>query len=63
VTQGNALASALASSLKSQGFPVRIVASSDRLVRVMVGPYSDQQSLDQAKAALASAGVTVIREW
>ena len=63
VTQGNTFANALAGSLKTAGFPVRIVAAPDGLVRVMVGPYQDQASLDQAKSALATQGITVVREW
>lgn len=63
VTKGDTYASALAASLKEQSFPVRIVAAPDGLVRVMVGPYADAPSLDQGKAALGAAGVTVVRQW
>ncbi|HEV2448142.1 MAG TPA: M56 family metallopeptidase [Candidatus Sulfopaludibacter sp.] len=56
-------ASALSQSLKSRGFENRLIYAADKLARVMVGPYNDPQSLEQAKAALAAAGVRVVRQW
>jgi cell division protein FtsN len=45
------------------GFSAILVSSQDRLVRVMAGPYTGPQSLEQAKAALEAAGFRAIREW
>ena len=54
---------ALSQSLKAQGFANRLILASDQQARVMVGPYDDAQSLEQAKAALTAAGVQVVRQW
>ena len=56
-------ASALSQSLKTRGFENRLIYTADKLARVMVGPYNDAQSLEQARAALTAAGVQVVRQW
>ena len=63
VDSGRASVKVLVGTLSQKGFAFRMAAGSDRLVRVMVGPYSDAQSADLGKAALTAAGVQVVREW
>ena len=63
VGSGSQSANALAQSLKAQGFANRLILAADSQLRVMVGPYNDQRSLEEAKAALAAAGVQVVRQW
>lgn len=63
VGSGNTAANTLAQSLKAEGFANRLIVAADGQARVMVGPYNDPQSLEQAKAALAAAGVQVVRQW
>ena len=59
---GSATAKALVAQLLAKGFHVRLVGTPDD-VFVMVGPYSNQQALDKAKAELESAGVHPLRVW
>jgi beta-lactamase regulating signal transducer with metallopeptidase domain/cell division septation protein DedD len=56
-------ANALAGLLKAKGFSASLLGGQDNLVRVVVGPYPDQQSLDQAKGALEAAGFRAVRVW
>ncbi len=50
--------------LKEKGFnSIRLATSNDKQLRVMVGPYQDAQSLEQAKAALETAGRHPLRTW
>ena len=50
--------------LEDKGFrPLATQMREDNLVRVMVGPYNDPQSLERAKEALQAAGVQPIRTW
>src|SRR5207249_3504133 len=57
-------ANSLVRLLKEKGFSATLVVPvQDNLVRVMVGPYSDAQSLDRAKAALETAGFQAIQTW
>jgi beta-lactamase regulating signal transducer with metallopeptidase domain/cell division septation protein DedD len=56
-------ANALAGLLKAKGFSASLLGGQDNLVRVVVGPYPDAQSLDQAKGALVAAGFRAVRIW
>jgi tetratricopeptide (TPR) repeat protein len=57
-------ANSLAGLLKAKGFRASLLSGTeDNLVRVIVGPYSDQQSLDQAKNSLEAAGFRPVRVW
>jgi hypothetical protein len=50
--------------LKIAGFPAgSAMNGSDSLVRVIVGPYSDDASLADARSKLEAAGYRVIRSW
>ena len=50
--------------LQDKGFHfIRVVSGGDNLVRIMVGPYSDQASLDHAKDELETAGFHPLRVW
>ena len=57
------VANALAGLLKAKGFNTSLLGGQDNQVRVMVGPYSDQQSLDQAKGSIEAAGFRAVRVW
>jgi beta-lactamase regulating signal transducer with metallopeptidase domain len=51
-------------SLEAKGFRAAMIRSGeDHLVRVMVGPYPDQQSLAHAKSEIESAGFVALRVW
>ena len=63
VSDSNMSASALMQFLQGKGFAARLIFPADRQARVMVGPYTDPRSFEQAKSALAAAGVQVVREW
>jgi cell division septation protein DedD len=56
-------ANSLAGLLKAKGFRASVLGGQDNLVRVIVGPYPDQQSLDQAKDSLEAAGFRPVRVW
>jgi beta-lactamase regulating signal transducer with metallopeptidase domain/cell division septation protein DedD len=61
---GEISANALARALREKGFSTSFVKSSeDNLVRVMVGPYSDARSLEQAKTNLERAGFRSVGIW
>jgi cell division septation protein DedD len=45
-------------TLKDKGFPALITAGPNELVRVLVGPYSDVQSMGRARTELEAAGFT-----
>jgi|SRR5271157_531426 len=62
VGDGSATAKALVSQLLDKGFPARLVGIPGG-VYVMVGPFSNQQALDKAKAELEAAGVRPLRVW
>ena len=50
--------------LRDKGFPGLLHSSPvDNQVRVIAGPYFDQQSLNQAKTALETAGFRIMRLW
>jgi tetratricopeptide (TPR) repeat protein len=62
IGDGNATAKDLAGQLRDRGFRAKLVGTPDA-VFVMVGPYSDPQALDNAKAELEAAGVRPLRVW
>jgi beta-lactamase regulating signal transducer with metallopeptidase domain len=62
IGDGSATAKALVAQLLDKGFPARLVGTPDA-VWVMVGPYSNQQALNKAKAELEAAGVRPLRMW
>jgi cell division septation protein DedD len=64
VTGGPNTANALTRLLKEKGFrAVPLASTEDNLIRVMVGPYGDAQSLDRAKTSLEAAGFRAVRIW
>jgi hypothetical protein len=52
----------LARTLKGKGFPVTLTQGPNNLVRVLVGPYKDAQSMGKAKTDLENAGFRPIRK-
>ncbi len=57
-------AKTLLQMLRNGGFSAApLVDAQDNLVRVMVGPYNDTQSLEQAKAEIEKAGFRPLRVW
>ena len=57
-------AMALFRELESKGFRAALFrAREDDLVRVMVGPYFDQLSLEKAKGEIEAAGFHALRIW
>jgi beta-lactamase regulating signal transducer with metallopeptidase domain len=59
---GSETARALLGQLLGKGFRGRLVGTPDA-VFVMVGPYSNQQAVERAKAELEAAGVHPLRVW
>ncbi len=51
-----AQAEIVAKALKDKGFPTSLGPGPNNLVRVLVGPYADTQSLGRAKSELENAG-------
>jgi uncharacterized iron-regulated membrane protein len=51
-----AQAEIVAKALKDKGFPTSLGQGPNNLVRVLVGPYPDTQSLGEAKSKLENAG-------
>jgi cell division septation protein DedD len=51
-----AQAEIVAKALKEKGFPTSLGQGPNNLVRVLVGPYPDTQSLGEAKSKLENAG-------
>jgi cell division septation protein DedD len=43
-------------SLKEKGFPASLGPGPNNLIRVLVGPYTDRETLGKAKAELENAG-------
>jgi cell division septation protein DedD len=52
----------VARALKDKGFPAKMTQGPNNLVRVLVGPYNDTQSLGKAKTELENAGFRPIRK-
>jgi hypothetical protein len=55
-------AEVVAKALKDKGFPASTAPGPNNLMRVLVGPYNDTQSLGRAKTQLESAGFHPIRK-
>jgi cell division septation protein DedD len=52
---------AMRQTLKDKGFPVALTPGTSNLIRVLVGPYADAQSLGKAKTELEKAGFNTVR--
>ena len=61
-TSNRTAAEALQQSLKEKGFPTALGPGPNNLVRVLVGPYSDTQSMGRAKTQLEAAGLHPVRK-
>lgn len=61
-TSNRTAAEALQQSLKDKGFPATLGPGPNNLVRVLVGPYSDTQSMGRAKTQLEAAGLHPVRK-
>ena len=61
-TSNRTAAEALQQSLKDKGFPVTLGPGPNNLIRVLVGPYSDTQSMGRAKTLLEAAGLHPVRK-
>jgi cell division septation protein DedD len=55
-------AEVVARALKEKGFPASISQGPNNLMRVLVGPYNDTQSMGKAKTELENAGFRPIRK-
>lgn len=49
--------------LRERGFEAVLHAGSDRLTRVLAGPYFDEATANKIKPALEAAGFRVLRKW
>jgi cell division septation protein DedD len=49
-------------TLKDKGFPASLSQGPNNLMRVLVGPYTDTQSMGKAKTDLENAGFHPIRK-
>jgi cell division septation protein DedD len=49
--------------LRGKGFEAVLHAGSDRLTRVLAGPYFDETSASKARRGLEAAGFRVLRKW
>ena len=47
----------MAQSLQDKGLPAILGPGPNNLIRVLIGPYTDKQSLGRAKTELENAGV------
>jgi cell division septation protein DedD len=56
-TASQTSAEAMRQTMKDKGFPVSLQPGPNNLIRVLIGPYSDKQSLGRAKTELENAGV------
>jgi cell division septation protein DedD len=50
-------ADAMRQTMKDKGFPASLQPGPNGLIRVLIGPYTDKQSLGRAKTELENAGV------
>jgi cell division septation protein DedD len=55
-------ADVIAKTLKDKGFPASLSPGPNNLMRVLVGPYSDTQSMGKAKTDLENAGFHPFRK-
>ena len=56
-TASQTSADAMRQTMKDKGFPASLQAGPNGLIRVLIGPYTDKQSLGRAKTELENAGV------
>jgi len=56
-TASQTSAEAMRQTMKDKGFPASLQPGPNNLIRVLIGPYSDKQSLGRAKTELENAGV------
>jgi cell division septation protein DedD len=56
-TASQTSAEAMRQTMKDKGFPASLQPGPNNLIRVLIGPYTDKQSLGRAKTELESAGV------
>jgi cell division septation protein DedD len=56
-TASQTSADAMRQTLKDKGFPASLQPGPNNLIRVLIGPYTDKQSLGRAKTDLENAGV------
>jgi cell division protein FtsN len=56
-TASQASAEAMRQTMKDKGFPASLQPGPNGLIRVLIGPYTDKQSLGRAKTELENAGV------
>jgi cell division septation protein DedD len=61
-TANQSSAETLLKTLKDKGFPVSMSPGPNNLMRILVGPYTDTQSMGRAKTELESAGFHPIRK-
>jgi cell division septation protein DedD len=61
-TASQSSAQAMLQTLKNRGFPASLQPGPNNLTRVVVGPYTDTQSLGRAKTELESAGFQPVRK-
>jgi cell division septation protein DedD len=56
-TASQTSADAMRQTMKDKGFPTSLQPGPNNLIRVLIGPYNDKQSLGRAKTELENAGV------
>jgi cell division septation protein DedD len=56
-TASQASANAMRQTMRDKGFPTSLQPGPNNLIRVLIGPYNDKQSLGRAKTELEHAGV------
>jgi cell division septation protein DedD len=56
-TASQTSADAMRQTMKDKGFPASLQPGPNNLIRVLIGPYNDKQSLGRAKTELENAGV------
>ena len=56
-TASQTSAEAMRQTMKDKGFPASLQPGPNNLIRVLIGPYGDKQSLGRAKTELENAGV------
>jgi cell division septation protein DedD len=56
-TASQTSAEAMRQTMKDKGFPASLQPGPNNLIRVLIGPYTDKQSLGRAKTELENVGV------
>jgi cell division septation protein DedD len=56
-TASQTSADVMRQTMKDKGFPASLQPGPNNLIRVLIGPYTDKQSLGRAKTELENAGV------